>query len=251
MRCREVSTTDLILKALRAEARRAGFTYATIAGRLGTSESTVKRLFAGGDPSLGRLTALCAVLGITLQDLLRKALEDSASIETLTLEQERALAADPRLLLVATCCLDHWTPARIVGTYDLDEPECILKLAQLDRLGFLHLQPMNRYQLRVSPVFRWRTDGPVQAFFREHVLPECFAASFEGPADAMVTRHLRLSADAALELRSQVERLAREAALLHDRDRRTRQSARDSYTMVIGLRAHEPRAFQGIRRRTA
>ena len=54
-----------------------------------------------------------------------RAADATPHADTLTLAQEKSLMANPRLLLVAICCLGHWTLEQIIETYSLSEPECI------------------------------------------------------------------------------------------------------------------------------
>ena len=39
--------------------------------------------------------------------------------------------ANPRLLLMAICCLGHWTLDQVIETYNLSEPECIVLMVEL------------------------------------------------------------------------------------------------------------------------
>ena len=179
-----MSSPDLILDALRARLRAAGITYKLLAERIGVSESSVKRMFGQKDMALSRLAEICQATGIPLEELLRGALDTRPRLDALSLPQERSLVANPRLLLMAICCLGHWNVEQVVDTYKLSEAECITLLAELDRLGLIELKPLNRYQLRVSNAFRWLPDGPVQHFFREHVVEDYFAGRFAGAAVA-------------------------------------------------------------------
>lgn len=243
-----MSSPDLIVKALRAEMRRAGVTYAQLAARVGMSESSIKRLLGRGDLSLARLALFCAAAGTSLEEVLQRSLEHAPLADRLTAEQERALVDDPRLLLVAICCLGHWSFEQIVQTYLIDEPECVMRLVRLDRLGLIELRPMNRYRLRVSHAFRWRPDGPVQRYFRDHVAPDYFAGRFDGPGDTLLAVHGRLSAASARELVQQIERLAGELMRLHREDHRAQAQDRDGFTMVLALRSWELGAFTALRR---
>ena len=68
-------------------------------------------------------------------------------------------------MLLAICCLSHWTFEQIVSTYSYTEAEVVKGLAQLDKLGIIVLKPMNRYRLHVAKTFRWRPHGPVMQVF--------------------------------------------------------------------------------------
>ena len=243
-----MSTPQLLLQALRAELRRAGLTYRVLAARVGMSESSIKRLFSQGDMSLARLAQLCEAAGVSLHDVMQQALQAGPAIDELTLEQERSLVADPVLLLVAVCCLGHWSFEQVVETYRVDAAPCTAALLRLDRLGLIELKPLNRYRLRVSRTFRWRPDGPVQAYFREHVVADYFAGRFDGEGETLLAVPARLSATSARQARQHIERLAEELSRLHQDDARLADSQRDGYTLVVGLRSWELAAFTAMRR---
>jgi len=243
-----MSSPDLILDALRARLRAAGITYKLLAERIGVSESSVKRMFGQKDMALSRLAEICQATSIPLEELLRGALDTRPQLDALSLPQERSLVANPRLLLMAICCLGHWNVEQVIETYQLGEAECITLLAQLDRLGLIELKPLNRYRLRVSNAFRWLPDGPVQQFFREHVVEDYFAGRFDGTGEALMCLPARLSQASAQELSLKIEQLAAELARLHLNDRRLPAGEREGYTLLLGFRSWELAAFTALRR---
>lgn len=243
-----MSSPDLILDALRAQLRAAGITYKMLAERIDVSESSVKRMFGQKDMALSRLAQVCQATGIAMDDVLRGALENRVEIDALSLPQEKSLVANPRLLLVAICCLGHWSIEQVIETYRLTEAECIGLLAELDRLGVIELKPLNRYQLRVSNAFRWLPDGPVQQFFREHVVEDYFAGRFDGAGEALMCLPARLSPASAQELSNRIGQLAAELARLHRNDRRLPDEEREGYTLLLGFRSWELAAFTALRR---
>lgn len=243
-----MSSPELVLDVLRAELRTANITYKDLAGRIGVSESSVKRMFGQKDMALSRLAQICQVTGIALEDVLRRAADSRPQADFLTLPQETSLVANPRLLLMAICCLGHWNVEQVVDTYKLSEAECITLLAELDRLGLIELKPLNRYQLRVSNAFRWLPDGPVQQFFREHVVEDYFSGRFDGAGEALMCLPARLSPASAKELSLKIEQLAAELARLHLNDRRLPAGEREGYTLLLGFRSWELAAFTALRR---
>lgn len=243
-----MSSPELVLQALRSELRQAGITYRTLATRIGMSESSVKRVFSQGDMSLSRLASLCKAAGINMEDVLRQATEATPQAEVLTLAQERSLIADSKLLLVAICCLGQWSAQQIVETYALKEAECVRCLTRLDRLGLIELKPLNRYRLRVSRTFRWRADGPVQAYFRSHVVGDYFAGRFDGTGETLMCVHGRLSPASAQELVQRCQALATELARAHQNDQRLAPEQRDGFTLLLGLRSWELASFTQMRR---
>ncbi|NNG24115.1 helix-turn-helix domain-containing protein [Telluria aromaticivorans] len=243
-----MSSPELVLDVLRAELRAASITYKELATRIGVSESSVKRLFGQKDMALSRLAQICQVTGIALEDVLRRAADARPQADALTLPQETSLVANPRLLLVAICCLGYWTLEQVIETYRLTEPECITLLAELDRLGLIELKPLNRYSLRVSNAFRWLPDGPVQRYFRSHIVEDYFAGGFDRPGEALMCLPARLSAASAQEVGQKIGQLAGELARLHRNDRRLPVDEREGYTLLLGFRSWELAAFTALRR---
>jgi DNA-binding Xre family transcriptional regulator len=246
-----MSSPELLLQVLRNELRSAGVTYKVLAERIRMSESSVKRLFAQKDMSLSRLASICKAAGIAMEDVLRRAADVAPHADRLTLEQERSLIADPKLLLMAICCLGHWTLEQIVETYTLTEAECILHLVALDRLGVIELRPLNRYRLNVSPAFRWLPDGPVQQYFRDVAVGDYFSGRFDGPGETLMCVPARLSLSSAQEMQQKIQQLAGELARLHQDDRRLPAQERDGFTLIVGLRSWEISGFTAFRRSSA
>ncbi|MFZ6675963.1 helix-turn-helix domain-containing protein [Undibacterium sp. Xuan67W] len=246
-----MSSPELVLQVLRTELRAAGVTYKVLAERIGMSESSMKRMFAQKDMALSRLASICKAAGIALEDVLRQAADVTPHSDNLSLAQERSLMADPKLLLVAICCLGHWTLEQIVETYHLSEAECVLHLVALDRLELIELRPHNRYRLNVSSAFHWRPDGPVQAYFREHVVSDFFDGRFDGYGETVLCVPARLSSGSAQEVVQKIQQLVAELARLHQDDRRLQAEERDGFTLLLGFRSWEFSAFTALRRQEA
>ncbi len=243
-----MSSPELVLQVLRTELRAAGITYKMLAERIAMSESSVKRMFGQKDMSLSRLEQICKAAGVAMEDVLRGAADVRPHADTLTLPQEKSLIAKPKLLLVAICCLGHWSIEQVLETYRLTEPECIGYLAELDRLGLIQLKPGNRYSLRVSNAFHWLADGPVQQYFRAHVVDDYFSGRFDGPGETLMCLPARLSLPSANELVAKIQQLAGELARLHQHDRKLDTPERDGFTLLLGFRSWEFGAFTALRR---
>ncbi len=244
-----MSSPEQVITVLRAELRAASITYKELADRIEMSESSVKRMFGQKDMALSRLAQICKAAGIPMDDVLRRAADARTHADTLTAAQEKSLMANPRLLLVAICCLGHWALDQVIETYSMSEPECIGLMVELDRLGLIELKAGNRYSLRVSNAFRWIADGPVQQYVREHVVGDYFGGRFDGHGETLMCVPARLSAASAQEMTHKVQQLAGELARLHQNDRRLDASERDGYTLLLGLRSWEFAAFTALRRK--
>ena len=144
-----VAVVDALKRALRAR----GVTYADVAKALRLSEASVKRLFSSGHFTLDRFEQVCEVARTSLSELAKSIDDGSEDITQLTLEQEREIMADHKLLLVALCALNHLTLEQMTQTYEVSKAKCIRLLVALDRIKFLELLPNNRIKLRVTRAF--------------------------------------------------------------------------------------------------
>lgn len=247
-----MSTTSDLVAVLKTELKAAGITYATLAERLGLAESSVKRMFSrAGDLPLSRVDEILRVLGMDFAELARHVADNAPLALELTLEQEQAVVADRRLLLVAICCLSHWTLEQIVATYRLDEAECVHCLTRLDRLGIIDLRPLNRYRLRVAKAFRWRPNGPVMRFFRDEVLDDYFAGGFDGEAEMLMVVHGQIGHGLASSFRDRLARIGDDFSKQHIADRKLSADQRKPYTLVIAMRSWLMASFRDMLRADA
>ncbi len=243
-----MSDTSALVDALKQELKAAQVTYAELARRIGMSESSVKRMFSQREMTLSRIDDICRAIRIDFSDLAHAVAERQVLVQELTLEQERAIVRDRVLLLVGICCLSQWTFEQIVATYRLTEPTCIRALTQLDRLGVLELRPLNRYRMKLAKTFRWRPDGPIMQFFRQHVLPDYFTGRFARDDETLLLVHGAIGHDAALTLREKLVRLAHDFAQQQLADQRLPAGEREGYTLILAMREWEFAAFTDLRR---
>ena len=243
-----MSSSQDLVTALKAELKGAGITYAQLAKQLGLAESSVKRIFAKGDMPLSRIDEVLRVLKMDFADLARRVADARPLRQELSLEQEQAVVADRKLLLVAICALSQWSFEQIVATYEVSEAECTKLLLQLDRLGIVELRPLNRYRLNVAKSFRWRPDGPVMRFFRAHVVDDYFAGGFDGEGELLMLVHGQIGRSLAASFNERLQRLAQDFAQQHVADQRLPQEQRRAYTLVLGMRSWLFEAFRALRR---
>jgi hypothetical protein len=108
------------------------------------AESSVKRMLAKGDMPLSRIDAICRALRLDFAELARRVADAQPLLAEFTAEQERAVVADKKLLLVAICVLSQWTAEQIVTHDRLSEADCVKHLAQLDRIGIIEIRLRDR-----------------------------------------------------------------------------------------------------------
>ena len=243
-----MSTTADLVAALKKELKTAPMTYADLAQALGMAESSGTRRLARGDMPLSRIDAICRALALDFADLARRVADEQPLLKELTQEQERAVVADKKLLLMAICVLSQWTLEQVTTAYRLTEAEGIQYLAQLDRIGIIELRPFNRYRLKLAKTFRWRPHGAVMNYFREHALLDYFAGGFDGPGEGVLLVHGAISRSLAPAFMERMQRVAHDFAQQHLADQKLPQSEREGYTLLLALRSWEFEAFAGMRR---
>jgi hypothetical protein len=241
------STKDLIA-ALKAELKAAGITYADLAPQLGLAESSVKRMFSHADMPLSRIDEVLRVLRMDFADLARRIADAQPLRRELSLEAEQAVVGDPKLLLMAICCLSQWTVDQITATYTYSDADAVKYLAQLDRLGVIELRPMNRYRLLVAKTFRWRPRGPVMSYFRAHVVDDYFDTGFDGEGELMMLVHGQIGRSLATAFNERLARVAQDFAQQHLADQKLPPDQKRPYTLLIGMRSWLFEAFRDLKR---
>ena len=243
-----MSTTADLVTALKQELKTAHMTYADLAQALGLAESSVKRMLSRGDMPLSRIDAICRALKLDFADLARRVADAQPLLAQLTQEQERAVVADKKLLLVAICVLSQWTLEQIVTSYRLSEAEATQYLVQLDRIGIIELRPLSRYSLKLAKAFRWRPHGPVMSYFRENALLDYFSGGFDGAGESLLLVHGAVSRSLAPVFVERLQRVAQDFAQQHLADQKLPEAAREGYTLLLGMRRWEFEAFAALRR---
>jgi transcriptional regulator with XRE-family HTH domain len=243
-----MSTTADLVSALKAELKAAGITYAELARQLHLAESSVKRIFAKGDMPLSRIDEVLRVLKMDFADLARQVADAQPLRHELTAAQEAAVVADRKLLLMAICCLSHWTFEQITSTYRLSDAECVSLLIALDRIGIIELRPLNRYRLHVDKGFRWRAHGPVMAYFREHVVDDYYSGGFDGEGETLMLVYGQIGKSLATTFVERLQRVAQDFAQQHLADQKLPQHQRQAYTLVVAMRSWTFAAFRDLKR---
>ena len=243
-----MSTTQDLITALKGELKRQGITYAALAQQLGMAESSVKRIFAKGDMPLSRIDQILAVLKMGFAELAEQVVHAQPQRHELTLEQESAVVADRKLLLVAICCLSGWTFDQLVATYRISPAEAVKQLARLDRLGIIELRPQNRYRVKLDKTFRWRAQGPVMAYFRREVVPDYCGGGFDADGETLMLVHGRISKALAGIFVERLQRVGQDFATQHLADQKLPDDRKDAYTLVIAMRSWLFAAFRDLKR---
>lgn len=243
-----MSTSNDLVRVIKQELKSAGMTYADLARALGMAESSVKRMLAKGDMALSRVDEICRALKLDFADLARRVADTQPLLKEMSAEQERAVVADKKLLLVAICVLSQWTVEQMTAYYRLSEAECVKYLAQLDRIGIIELRPLNRYRLKLAKAFRWRPHGPVMEFFRDHAVLDYFSGGFDGTGEGMLLVHGSVARSMAPVFLERLQRVAQDFAQQHQTDQKLQPADREGYTLLLAMRSWEFEAFANLRK---
>lgn len=225
-----------LIGALKRALRREGLTYAAVAVRMRLSEASIKRMLSRGRLTLEQLLQLAEIAGTDLATLARQARVGGQLPRLLSIEQERALAADPRLLLLFHLLASGRTVDEIGRGFDLRGTERTLLLARLDRLGLIELLPSDHVRLRIANDFTWRPDGPVRRRYGAQVLREFLHDRFDGER-TLLRFEVRELGEASIEiLRRKLQRLAAEVAELAELDAELPSERRHSVGVALAMR---------------
>jgi transcriptional regulator with XRE-family HTH domain len=243
-----MSEVTQLLTTIKRQLKVQGKTYRDVAGALGLSEASVKRLLTSDSFGVDRLVEISNLLGFTLAELAQEAALTGTRLHTLSEAQEKELVSDTKLLLVAVCALNHWTVADILAVYRLTEAECVQKLLHLDRLHLIALMPGNRIRLNVARDFDWLADGPIRTYFRTQGLADFLDGAFDRPDETLAFTHGMLTESALAALQVELRRLRARFAELHEESLAAPLPKRRGSGLLLALREWEPAGFTALRR---
>jgi transcriptional regulator with XRE-family HTH domain len=208
-----------IVANLKTALRSRNVTYAELARRVGLSEASVKRVLSRGTLSLRRLEQVCDAIRISVADVVQLQSGDAADrTETLSLEQEKALAADPKLF----ACHHLLANGRSIREIETDmraAPRTVQQLLlRLQGLGLATLASRGRARVATASAVKWRPDGPVRRMYEREVRAEFLQSLFGAEREALHFRVAELSEASCRVLQRKLERLAAEFRDLADLD---------------------------------
>jgi transcriptional regulator with XRE-family HTH domain len=244
-----LTASTALLRAIKSTLRQRGLTYRELARLLDLSEPTVKRDLSRGRFSLRRLDQICAVLDLTLADLMQPP-EEHDRVTQLSEAQELALVSQPRYFVVTYLLVNDWTFREITEAFCMDENELIEILLYLDRLKIVEYRPPHRVRKLTARNFTWRKDGPVHSFFVTRFVPEFFHSAFDGTGDAFRFVGGTLSPGSLSRFKASLERLAIEFEELARADARLPLAQRDGCSAILAVRSWEFSEFTHLRRST-
>jgi transcriptional regulator with XRE-family HTH domain len=241
--------TEQLVDALKQLLKARGITYAGVGKAIGLSEPSVKRQFSQRSFSLKTLEAICRMAEIDFFDLAKIARKTADVPETLSQEQEAALAKQPQLLGMLHLLNHDWSPAEIVKHYQLSRPECTRLLIRLDRLKLIELLPGEKVKLRIPRPFRFLPDGPIRRVLGEAAINDFVKVPFWEHGGYIRFEFRELSKDSFSLLQRRLDRLAQEFNEMAELDSTRPAAERVSIGMIAASRPWDIEGITGLRKR--
>jgi transcriptional regulator with XRE-family HTH domain len=241
--------TAQIVRELKHMLKARGITYADLAGRIGLSEPSVKRILSRGSLSLTRLERICRAMDATVLDLVRLAGGGgNPAADTLSWDQEAELAANPGLLGCFYLLINGRRATELASELSVDDKQVRRWLARLNALGLVTLHAGHRAKIRTAPSIAWRKDGPVRALYEAQVRSEFLNSAFLATGEALHFRSAELSEASCQTLIKKLERLAGEFRDLADLDRSLPSREKRSVALLLACRPWVFSMFEGLKR---
>ncbi len=238
-----MSGTAELIASLKKELKSHGLTYADVARELELSEASIKRMFSIGHFTLERLSSICDLIGFEFADLVRVTDERKHRISHLSIEQEKELVKDLKLLLVAVLARNHYSFDEMVEHYNLEQGECFQLLARLERIKLIEIHPFNRIKLRVAEDFRWLPNGPIEQLFEGKFQKEFLASRFDGDKAFRIYLHGLLSPTSQDQFLLRLKGLVDEFSSSLKKDARRELGEKDGVGLLLAFRNWEPSMF--------
>ncbi|MET0533975.1 MAG: helix-turn-helix transcriptional regulator [Steroidobacter sp.] len=247
-----MNETKLLLETLKRTLRSRGVTYHKLGRALGLSESSVKRLFSDESFTLARLERVCAVLDMTVADLVRMTVETRGEkTYHLTLEQERILASDAVLLALFYLLLNGRTIEAAERRLGINSRAMRVLLNRLADARLAEVDAKRRVRLHARLPIAWRPDGPVRKLYERQVRAEFLQGPFTGASEALSFHSAELSPASVRILLRKIDKLAADFADLAALDIRLPVRDKSSVALLLACRPWVFSMFSAYRAKAA
>jgi len=245
-----MSQTSTLLATLKKNLKAKEITYSDLARKMGLSEATIKRLFSKESFSLQRLEEVCKILDLDFHDLAMMMRRDSHSqSNVLTIEQEKVLAENSKLLTFFYFLINGWSLDQIIAEYDISVKEATGFLAKLDRTNLVEWHPDGRIRFLVSKNIFWQKNGPLWNLYQKKIQEDFMDYPFDLPGDKYIFSPGQFSEASLKVIRKTIDRLVRQYNELAEMDSALPLNERYSSGLVIGFRPWVFSMIANMRRR--
>jgi transcriptional regulator with XRE-family HTH domain len=226
-----------IVANLKAALRARSVTYAALAKRIGLSEASVKRVLSRGTLSLRRLEQICEAIGTSVVEVVQLPRGTAAELaETLTLEQEKSLATDPRLFACYHLVANGRSNREIEAEMKAGPRAVQQWLGRLKALGLVARSSKLRARVTAAVAVKWRPDGPVRRMYEQEVRKEFLHSLFGTEREALHFRSAELSPASCRVLQRKLDRLAAEFRELADLDSALPSNGKRNVGCLLAMR---------------
>ncbi|MGJ8611446.1 MAG: helix-turn-helix domain-containing protein [Octadecabacter sp.] len=229
-----------IFETLKTVLRARKITYAELARMLGTSEPTIKRVFAARDDKLSRIVEICDALGLSLEDVVAQAKRTKVTPISLGDRIEAQLADDPSLFHFFILLHDGMPDQEIARQFDLGTDGTLRLGQKLERLGLAEVQTNGRIRMCLEHPIQFRRDGPLHRALIKLNL-DFVRGVFLGPDTELagfLTQSRRISENTARHMMTELRKLNGELSELARQDQLTLPASElESYKMCLAWSA--------------
>lgn len=243
-----MSQVDALLNIVKKSLKARNLTYLDVANDLELSEPSIKRMFSDGNISLARLDQICTLMDMSISDVVKILENEIQQTTEISIEHEKILTNDPKLLVCAFLVTNGWKYNEIIQHYEYSPTELIQHLATLDKLRLIELLPKNKIKLLVSSRFNWNKNGPIQSFFEKKLVQDFLNDDFDQPQEFNEFLIAMLSDDSSQKIRDNLEKVA-----VYFRDQNQQNvhqpiEKRKIISVQIAMRSWKPKMFDSLRK---
>lgn len=210
------SLFTLLKRALKAR----GYTYARLAAEMNLSELSIKRLFKEKDCKMSRLFEICAIIGLSIDELIQMQQRFRQIPEFLPESVEAALAEDKHLFLILILLVSQLDIASVQTLMAIDKARLYLHLRALEKLGLIELETGDRFRFCVPLPIRWRMGGALSDLIKgvnRRYIAHCIDNE-KDPEYAFTTASRLMSKSSALQIQNNLRRIREEFDYLSSQD---------------------------------
>jgi transcriptional regulator with XRE-family HTH domain len=239
-----MSETTQMVSTLKKCLKAKGMTYRDLALKLNLSEPSVKRLFAEQSFSLKRLEQICQALDLSFYNLAKLSAEAESGVSVLTIEQEKALAENPKLMVFFYLVLNGRELSSITEDYKFTAPEAYDMLASLEKVKLVERYPHDKVKLLVFKNIVWNHHGPLRKKYEAQIQNEFLESSFAQADEKKYFSYGKLSESSRQILMKKIDRLTKDFNELLEIDKALPGENRQHVGLLINYR---PWVFSLIR----
>jgi len=231
------SQIGVLMEVLRGLMRARGLRSRDAAKALNVTERTVIRWFASEAVDTKVIERLCALIDIGFFELCELAAKRvETRISELSIEQEQALADFPLLNYIFVHALKGWSSEELKREINIPEPMFVDALIRLEKLGLIALFPGNEIRLRTAKDIQWRKGGPYSRYRTGLLKWSLNRLDTTDPNSLWTIEPLKLSRGSLAQLQRKFDTLKGEAVALSEQDRRSDDTSREWYALVLAAR---------------